>query len=189
MVRNIPLALALTLLLLLFASLPCQAGDAEDLQRILAGIKPGKPFVKTTFLTVSRTAGKDVLYEGRLGDIDILAWVCDGIADSLFLTVKGRQCPAWGPVVADAFAPPTLRTGNYRGQMLRYTAADCEYYLVLVNKYEDKNFLTDLTVFRRGASHEINERYHEFADIWTEILSSPAEEFKWPDPSVKDSAG
>ncbi len=189
MVRNIALAVVVTLLSLLGAVLPCQAGDADDLQLILAGLKPGQPFVKPAFVTVARTAGKDVMYEGKLKDIEILAWVQDGVTDSLYLTVRGRQCAAWGPVVIKAFAPPSATAGNYRGQMLRFAGADLEYYLVLVSRHQDKNLLTDLTVFRRGAGYEINERYHEFADIWIDIFSTPAEEFKWPDPSVNDSSG
>jgi len=189
MLRKILLVLLLTFLALFCASLPCLAGDAEDLQLILASVKPGQPFVKPAFLTVVRTAGTDVLYEGKLGDIEILTWVQGGVSDSLFLTVRGRHCPSWGQVIATTFAPPNITSGNFRGQMLRYANADFEYYLVLVSKYEDKNLLTDLTVFRRGAGHEINERYHEFADIWTEIFSTPAQQFKWPDPSVKDSPG
>lgn len=188
MVRNVLLALVLTLLMLPGAVMPCQASDAEDLQFILSVLKPGQPFVKPAYLTVARMSGKDIMYEGKVKDVEILAWVQDGIADSLYLTVRGRQCPAWSAVVAKAIAPPSSSTGNFRGQMIRYTSADLEYYLVLVSRYQDKDLLTDLTVFRRGAGHEINERYHEFADIWTEIFSTPAEEFRWPDPSIKESA-
>jgi hypothetical protein len=187
MVRKISLALALAFVALACVVLPCQASDTDDLKLIFASVNPGQRFVKPGFLTVARTAGKDVLYEGKLGDIEILTWVQDDVTDSLFLTVRGRQCPAWGPAIAKILAPPSSSTGNFRGQMLRYISPDYEYYLVLVSKYEDKNLLTDLTVFRRGAGHEINERYHEFADIWTEIFSTPAEKFKWPDPSIKDS--
>lgn len=184
MARRIPLVLLLVFAVLLGSAPSCRAGDTEDLQLILSFVKPGQPFTKPAFLKISRTVGKDVMYEGRLSDIEIFAWVQDGITDSLFLTVRGRQCPAWGQVVAKAFAPSDTRVGNVRGQMLRFTSAELEYYLVLVDRYEGKNLLTDLTVFRRGDGHDFNERYHEFADIWADIFSTPAGEFKWPDPSV-----
>ena len=183
---KLPAALLLTLLLLFLLSRPAQASDVSDLQLILASAKPGQPFVKAAYLKPSRTEGTDVLYEGRQGDIEILAWVSGGVTDSLFLTVRGRHCPDWSQVLFTAFTPAETCAGNFRGGMLRHVDSDLEYYLVLVNKHADKNLLTDLTIFRRGPGHETNERYHEFADIWQDILTSPAEEFKWPDPSVKE---
>jgi len=158
--------LSTVLAVILLSLLPCQASDANDLETILASAKPGESFANLPCLTVNKVMGKAVMYEGKMGDISIYVWVDNGIVDSLFLTVKGRLCPTWTVTATNNLAAASVDYTNNNGRILRYFNNDFEYYLVLLDKNEHKDLLTDLTVFRRGTGHEVNEIYHEDGDIW-----------------------
>jgi len=149
-----------------FCILPCQASDDDDLAIILAGAKPGQPFTSLPCLTVKKVIGTAVMYEGKMGDIRIDVWVESGVVDSLFLTIKGRLCPTWAAAAPEDLGRPNVDYTSADGRLLRYFNNNFEYYLVLLNKNESKDLLTDLTAFRRGPGHDGNELYHEDGDIW-----------------------
>lgn len=150
----------------------CQANEAGDLEKVLSVLKPGQKFSRPSFLTAAKVINTDVMYEGRLGDITILAWVESDIVDSVFLTVNGKLCNTWTPIIAKYLDEPAITKTNRKGQFLRYYNNDYEYYLVLLNKQSSRDPLTDLSLFRRGPEHQYNERYHESGDIWLSIFST-----------------
>jgi hypothetical protein len=157
---------------LLLIPFTCQANANNDLATILAAAKPGQAYADLSFLTVKKVMGKAKLYQGQTGDINVYVWVDNGVVDSLFLTVKGKLYPDWATTVVISLGKPDTDCSGEQGRLLRYSTNNFEYYLVLLNKNGNRDFLPDLTVFVRGSGHERNELYHEDGDIWLSTLKS-----------------